>query len=143
MGKESAAIGILETHQQVVSTVKDLRCSGFDMKKLSIVGKGCGVEEQSIGFYTTGQRAKFCGRAAVLWGGLWGTLFGKGAGGVSALGAALYSLGLPGNSILKYEAALKANQYLIIANGDAAEVEKAYTTMRRLNATIAEVLVAA
>jgi hypothetical protein len=46
-------------------------------------------------------------------------------GGVSALGAGLYSLGIPKDSIVKYEAALKTDQFVLIAHGTAAEVAKA------------------
>jgi hypothetical protein len=46
-------------------------------------------------------------------------------GGVSALGAGLYSMGIPKDSIVKYEAALKTDQFLLIAHGTAAEVAKA------------------
>jgi len=46
-------------------------------------------------------------------------------GGVSALGAGLYSMGIPKDSIIKYETALKQDQFLLIAHGTAAEVAKA------------------
>jgi hypothetical protein len=46
-------------------------------------------------------------------------------GGVSALGAGLYSMGIPKDSIVKYETALKTDQFLLIAHGTAAEVAKA------------------
>ena len=46
-------------------------------------------------------------------------------GGVSALGAGLYSMGIPKDSIVKYETALKTDQFLLIAYGTAAEVAKA------------------
>ncbi|MGA8621390.1 MAG: hypothetical protein WB660_23055 [Candidatus Sulfotelmatobacter sp.] len=46
-------------------------------------------------------------------------------GGLSALGAGLYSIGIPKDSIVKYEAALKTDQFLLIAHGTAAEVAKA------------------
>jgi hypothetical protein len=46
-------------------------------------------------------------------------------GGVSALGAGPYSMGIPKDSIVKYEAALKTDQFLLIAHGTAAEVAKA------------------
>ena len=46
-------------------------------------------------------------------------------GGLSALGAGLYSLGIPKDSIVKYEAAIKTDQFLLIAHGTAAEVAKA------------------
>jgi len=46
-------------------------------------------------------------------------------GALGALGAALYSAGIPKNSIVKYEAALKTDQFLLIVHGTAAEVAKA------------------
>jgi hypothetical protein len=46
-------------------------------------------------------------------------------GGVSALGAGLYSMGIPKDSIVKYETALKTDQFLLIAHGTAAEVANA------------------
>jgi len=46
-------------------------------------------------------------------------------GGVSALGAGLYSIGIPKDSIVKYETALRTDQFLQIAHGTAAEVARA------------------
>ena len=124
------------------------------MHKLSIVGKGYHTEEQAVGYYTTGDRMKYWGKIGAFWGGFWGLLFGsafflipgigpilaagpvvawivaalEGAvevGALGALGAGLYSIGIPKDSIVKYEAALKTDQFLLIVNGTAAEVAKA------------------
>lgn len=46
-------------------------------------------------------------------------------GGLSALGAGLYSIGIPKGSILKYETALRADKFLLLAHGTAAEAAKA------------------
>ncbi len=46
-------------------------------------------------------------------------------GGLSALGAALYSVGIPKDSVLKYETALKAEKFLLVAHGTAEEVARA------------------
>ena len=46
-------------------------------------------------------------------------------GGVSALGAGLYGIGIPKDSIVKYETALKTDQFLLIVHGSSAEVAKA------------------
>jgi hypothetical protein len=46
-------------------------------------------------------------------------------GVLGALGAGLYSIGIPKDSIVKYETALKTDQFLLIAHGTAAEVAKA------------------
>lgn len=46
-------------------------------------------------------------------------------GGTTALGAALVSAGIPKDSVIRYEADLRANKFLLIASGTAAEVEQA------------------
>ncbi len=46
-------------------------------------------------------------------------------GGLSALGVGLYSIGIPKDSIVKYEKALQTDQFLLIVHGTAAEVANA------------------
>jgi len=46
-------------------------------------------------------------------------------GGVSALGAGLLSMGIPKDSVLRYETAVKTDKLLLVINGAAAEVAKA------------------
>jgi hypothetical protein len=46
-------------------------------------------------------------------------------GGLSALGAGLYSIGIPKNSIIKYETEVKNGKLLLVAHGTADEVEQA------------------
>jgi len=154
MSETNAVVAIYDSHTQAEEAVKELQKSGFDMKKLSIVGKGYFTEEQVVGYYTTGDRMKHWGKLGAFWGGLWGMLFGaaffaipglgpvlvagplvawivgalEGAvvvGGVSALGAGLYSIGIPKDSVVKYEAALKSDKFLVLAHGTADEVAKA------------------
>jgi hypothetical protein len=97
---------------------------------------------------------RYWGKVGAFWGGFWGLLFGsafflipglgpilaagpvvawivaalEGAvevGALGALGAGLYSIGIPKDSIVKYETALKTDQFLLIVNGTAAEVAQA------------------
>jgi len=164
MTKENAIIAVYATHTQAEDTIKELERSGFDMKKLSILGKGYHSEEYPVGFYTAGDRMKTWGGTGAFWGGLWGLLFGaaffwipgigpvaaagpivhllvgaiEGAalvGGLSALGAALVSLGVPKKSVVKYETELRADNYLVIAHGNAEEIEQAREIMNRHQAT--------
>jgi hypothetical protein len=150
----NAVIAVYETHTGAENAVKELQRSGFDMKKLSVVGKGYHTDEQVAGYYNAGDRMKHWGKLGAFWGGLWGLLFGaaffwvpgigpllvagpvvawivaglEGAvvvGGLSALGAGLYSIGIPKNSILKYETAVKADKFLLVAHGTATDVAKA------------------
>ena len=46
-------------------------------------------------------------------------------GGLSALGAALYSMGIPEGSIVEYEMALKAAKFLVITQSTADEMATA------------------
>jgi hypothetical protein len=45
--------------------------------------------------------------------------------GLSALGAGLYSIGIPKNSVLQYETAVKNDKLLLVAHGTADEVQRA------------------
>lgn len=152
--KENVAVVILSTHVEAENAVKQLESSGFDMKKLSIVGKDYQTEEHVVGFYNAGERMSFWGKEGAFWGGLWGILFGsaflfipgigpvvmagpfittvvaglEGAvimGGLSALGAALYSIGIPNNSVIEYETALKSDKFVVVIHGTVKELDKA------------------
>jgi len=154
MSKANSVVAVYRTHTEADEAVKELQNGGVDMRELSIVGKGYHTEEQAVGYYTTGDRMKYWGKIGAFWGGFWGLLFGsafflipgigpilaagpvvawivaalEGAvevGALGALGAGLYSIGIPKDSIVKYEAALKTDQFLLIVNGTAAEVAKA------------------
>jgi hypothetical protein len=47
--KHNAVTGIYPTHSEAEAAVKALQQSGFDMQKLSIVGKDSHTEEHVIG----------------------------------------------------------------------------------------------
>jgi len=159
MSGMNAVVAIYETHSQAEEAVKELQRSGFDMKKMSIVGRDYHTEEHVVGYYNTGDRMKYWGKLGAFWGGLWGMLFGaaffaipgigpvlvagplvawivgalEGAavvGGLSALGAGLYSIGIPKDSVVKYEAAIKSDKFLVLAHGTADEVAKARDIMQ-------------
>jgi hypothetical protein len=63
---------------------------------------------------------------ASLVGGLEGAVV---VGGLSALGGALFSIGIPKNSVLKYEKELKADKYLVIAHGSQKDIDNAREIM--------------
>jgi hypothetical protein len=50
-------------------------------------------------------------------------------GGIGALGAALYSIGVPKDSVLQYETDLKADHFLVTAHGSADELAQARTIL--------------
>ena len=43
--------------------------------------------------------------------------------------AALASLGIPDDQIVKYETEVKAGKFLVLARGDAAEIERAHSIL--------------
>jgi hypothetical protein len=110
--------------------------------------------ENVIGYYNTGDRMATWGKFVLFWGWIWGLLFGSAfllipeigpvmvggplvsyiigalemavvTGGLTALGGALASIGIPKDSIIRYETALKANKFILIVHGTMEEVEKA------------------
>ena len=154
MSEQNAVVGIYDTHTGAEEAIKELQKSSFNMKQLSIVGRGYHTEEQVVGFYNTGDRMKAWGKLGAFWGGFWGLLFGsalfvlpgfgpvmvfgpmvawivaalEGAavvGGLSALGAALYGAGIPKDSVVNYETAVKNDKFVVIAHGTLDEVAKA------------------
>jgi hypothetical protein len=154
MQNMNTVVAVYGTHSQAEEALRAFQNVGFDMKKLSIVGKDYHSEEHVIGFYNAGDRMKFWGKRGAFWGTFWGMLFGsalflipgvghlmvlgplvgwivgalgEGAvlGGLTALGAGLYSIGIPKDSILKYETAIKADQFVIVAHGTVEDVAAA------------------
>ena len=154
MMHQNSVIALFDQHTQAEAGVKELQEAGFDMKALSIVGKEYHTDENVTGYYTNGDRMAYWGKSGAFWGGMWGLLFGsaffmipgigpivaagpvigwivaalEGAavvGGLSALGAGLYGIGIPKNSILKYETSLKAGKFMLVVHGTADEVTRA------------------
>jgi hypothetical protein len=154
MSDTNAVLAVYDTHLAAENAVRELQRSGFDLKKLSVVGKDYHTDEQIVGYYNAGDRMKYWGKMGAFWGGLWGLLFGaaffwvpgigpllvagplvawivaalEGAvlvGGLSALGAGLYSIGIPKDSVLKYETDIKADKFLLVVHGTTAEAAKA------------------
>ena len=152
--KISSVVVIFRAHTEAEAAVKELQKSGFDMRRVSIIGRDYHAEEHVAGYYNTGDRAAYWGKTGAFWGGLWGLLFGSAffivpgigpvvvggplvswivgaleaaalVGGMGAVGAALYGIGIPHDSILKYETSLKSNRFLVVAHGTPAEAEKA------------------
>jgi len=56
-------------------------------------------------------------------------------GGLSVLGAGLYSIGIPEKSILQYETSLKAGKFMLVAHGTPAEVTRAKTVLSSAGAS--------
>jgi hypothetical protein len=149
-----SAVGVFGNHEDAETAVKELQKSGCDMKTLSVIGKDYHTEETVVGYYNTGDRMATWGKFGLFWGWIWGLLLGSAffiipgvgpvmvggplvswiigaletamlTGGFGALGGALASIGIPKDSVLRYETALKAGKFIVILHGTAQEVTKA------------------
>jgi uncharacterized membrane protein len=154
MNNMESVVAVYATHGQAEDAVKNLQEGGIDMKSLSIAAKDTHTDEHVVGYYNAGDRMKRWGKVGAFWGGFWGLLFGsamfaipglgpilvagplvawivaglEGAvvvGGVSAVGAGLASIGIPHDSIVEYEVALKSDKFVLLVHGAAETVDKA------------------
>jgi hypothetical protein len=71
MTDTNAVITVYDNHSAAENAVKELQKSGFDMKKLSVVGKDYHTDEQVVGYYNAGDRMKYWGKWGAFWGGFW------------------------------------------------------------------------
>ena len=166
--EENSVVAIFGEHSGAENAIKELKKTGFDIRRFSIVGRDFQSEDNVIGFYTTGDRMAYWGKTGAFWGGLWGLLVGaafliipgigpvvfagpvtswivgalEGAifvGGVSVLGAGLVSVGIPRDSVLKYETSVKAGKFLLILHGTATEAERVRDLLNATNAEMVDV----
>jgi uncharacterized membrane protein len=158
MTKNEPVVTVYNTHLEAENVVKELQKAGFDMKKLSIIGRDYHTEENAVGYYNTGDRMKYWGKIGAFWGGFWGLLFGGAffwvpgigqvlaagpvvaaivgaleeaavVGGLGVIGAGLYGMGIPKDSVIKYETALKASKFIVVAHGTPDEISRAKQIM--------------
>jgi hypothetical protein len=151
--RTDSIVAVLNTPTEAQAIVKELQKAGFDRKKLSMVARDGHAAEHVVGYYNTGDKARYWGELGEFWGSFWRLLVGSavllvpGIGpvvvvgplvswivaaleeaaardGLSAVGAAFYSLGIPQDSILKYESALRANKFLVFAHGTTGEIDQ-------------------
>jgi uncharacterized membrane protein len=168
MSTVNSVVAVFTSHDQAEQAIRELQQDGFDMKKLSIVGKDYHTEEHVVGYYTTGDRMLYWGKMGAFWGGFWALLLGSAffwvpgmgqvlvagplvmwivgaleeaavVGGLSALGAALFSIGIPKDSVVKYESEVKNGKLLLVAHGTTDEVERAKGILHQTQATTTDV----
>ena len=153
MPQNDVVVAVFCAHNAAEDAIKQLRKSGYDITRLSIVIKDYHIEEHVAGFYNAGDRIKHWGQCGALWGGTLGLLFGAalsvipgigpaligdplagalgaalgGAiaiGGLSAMTACVFGMSLPKDSILKYVAEIETDdQFLLVANGPSEAAE--------------------
>lgn len=163
MEKLDTIIAVLPSHASAEDAIKKLAQAGFDLKSLSVIGNGYQREERVVGFYNVADRISLWGGRGAFWGGLWGLFFSgvfvatpvtgpvvilgflasmaisalEGAlivGGASAIGAGLYSLGIPKDSVVAYEAEISQDSFLVMVHGAREDIAYAKTVLGATNA---------
>jgi hypothetical protein len=158
MKLEISNVYSFDTHADAENSVRLLALSGFNMRRLSVIGRGYHSEEHPIGFYTKGDRIRSWGKFGAFWGAIWGLLFApaifilpgigvtamagpivsslvnalEGAvvvGSLSALGSAMLDSGINEELAIRYETAIKADQFLLLVHGSNEEIQLAHNLL--------------
>lgn len=162
MVKENAAVSICMNPDQVQKAVVNLEKFGFNIKRISVIGKAYGEKQELAAYYEQGDSLRCWGKQSNFWNRLctlirdWvlfscpstGALLVIGPislwivavldnsaifGGLSVLGATLYSMGLAKDSVQDYEEALRKGSYLLIVHGPSQEVMQAKRILKSVN----------
>ena len=165
MPENKAIIAVCVGHAQAEKAIAQLERLGFEVKNLSVFRKACLDEDEFVGLYTAGERLLARGCSSAFWERMWGLLGDGGlflipgigpvvlAGpfihtlvatvdsgvpvdGLSALGAAIYSLGIPRVRILNYKVAFMAGECAVLAFGSPELVTEAKTSLAAIRGVI-------
>ena len=167
MTTNHATVATYRSHTEAEAAVRHLQHAGFDLKKLSIVGRDYHADDKIVGYYNAGDRIKYWGAAGAFWGGIWGILFGSAfflvpglgpllvagplvawivgalesavlGGGLSVIAAGFCGLGIPENRVPTYETALANDKFVLIAHGSPDETARAREIIESTSAETVE-----
>lgn len=148
MKSQKRFVAHYQTQQLAEDAIKELKKKGYDIKKMSIIGRDCYTEQNVLGYDTIYDRMEKWGTVGLLAIGLTGLLFGfffffnLGASMpylkmpiiyafVATLIVAFISainLGFSTSSTIKYHTCIKAQKFMLFAEGSAEQID----TMRTL-----------
>src|SRR6266403_210908 len=133
-----SVIAVYKSHREAEDAVRKLERAGIPIQRVSIIGRDFQLREDVQGYYRPSDAAKEGAGFGAWFGGLFGMLLGFGffvlpvagtlivlgplagliagaisGAGIGALVSALMSLGMSKEQALKYEARLKAGEFLV------------------------------
>jgi hypothetical protein len=149
--KNDIAIAVYDWHSRAERAVLALQRAGCNMQRISVAGRYDADGDPALGFLDTGDRERIVDRLGAFWGGLPGMLPASAAvfipvrgyvfvlgtlaaakiggllnaimfGDANALAGAMSALGIPKKSVTRYETALNANEFILVAHGDEQDV---------------------
>jgi hypothetical protein len=144
--KNDITVAVYDWHCAAERAVLALQRAGCNMQRISLVGPEDPAQERALGFLDTRDRARVCGKLGEFWGGLAQLLLQAAAvfipargyvfvlgplaaanlshlagallGDRNALLDAMRAIGIPNMAVPRYESALNANEFLLVAHGD-------------------------
>lgn len=154
---ENATVMVCQDPAEAEVALRELQAAGFEAGAVSVAARQPG--DQVVCCYRAGGAMRYRGGSGSFWNHAWEALPGgailglPGDGGLlvagrlaewvvgaldhaaifsglTAFGAALYSIGVSKEAIAEYEAALAGGRYLVIAHGPAGEVARAKQLLR-------------
>ncbi|WP_045235124.1 general stress protein [Deinococcus pimensis] len=160
---DNSVAAVYDSLAKAERAVRTLDAAGFPIRQVSIVARNFENEREVQGYVTTGDVARDGAVSGAWTGGIFGLLLGSaflwvpafgplvvlgalattlvGGIGGAAVGAAtggvlgaLAGLGISRQHIVKYERAVQAGQFLLIAHGDALSVQDAYRVLEGTHA---------
>jgi hypothetical protein len=163
----NATLTVFKSQADAEVAVRQLARDGYDLSKVSMVGRDADSDAHVAGYPNEDGRGSSPAGVGVSWGGIRGMLVGSGfflvpgigslvvagpllswivqsmgaAPGPDKLGATaagLHQLGIPKDSVLRCEAALKAGKVLVIAEGSAMAMILAREVFRRTPVEVIE-----
>jgi hypothetical protein len=151
MSKNYLFVAIYNGRAEGEAAIREIQDSGVNMMRLSFLGRDYRARDKLIGRYQSSDHTRYWENLSAFGDGVWGLLSsialfhipetgtflagGPVAGaiigalegtpavrGLSAVGSGLHIIGIPRDSVLKYERAIKGDKYLIIAQGIEEEI---------------------
>ena len=92
-------VAVFERSREAESAIRELQGAGFDMTKLSVLGRGFDAEERAIGLNAARDDLKILGKEGTFWGGAFGALFWPAFFFIPGIGPVL-TAGLIGSALI-------------------------------------------
>ncbi len=167
MTNHDVVVAVFSDHRLVEAALHRLIDDGFEMNKFSLVGKSHQNDEAIADIFNAADRMKLRGKYGAFWGEVWGLFLGDifitipvlgpvvvlgylamimvstirsavAVDGVTAIGASIVGLGIPKDSAIKYETAIKSDGFLVMGRGTSEEIPRARALLGTLNPCVLE-----
>jgi hypothetical protein len=157
-----SVVAVYGAFQEVDLALSRLAGAGVTIARLSIIGRGFQSSEHLSGFLSVDGKIRFWGKFSGFWDRIW-VFFGGGLsitlpalghimvvgplaaiitssveggilpGRLNPLGAALYSCGIPRESVARYEQAVKADGFIVVVRGTLEELTRVQLLLEQGN----------